>query len=688
MARIVNIKKSDGSVGNIPEQFGKLKAKLDSTSTADVTKLYAKTSDGSAQLVWDVTTAIPTDIPTTGPAGPCANQPVCPNPIYTENLLYYPLIPGTVQRWNCQNWSECGNIVGLEINTLISNNTALLDPDDFTPPTSSYATVYNFVGSSPLPPPPGYVLFDYTSFTIADRVAVFLKKNIESTASTFYTLTNNPQDNILFKQRNAAFDNSHGKNSSHIYSLAGCVCDSIYTSCTWNVDFSTKPPNAAGEMPLCTIPPSGSNSFCTCGGSGCDTGCFCEGAVIPGVFGGQTCTNLADIQNNFDTTGIGTNFIVDSTCIATSNGCSTVCYGIPKPLTPSDQTPSSSYTCRYVGKVPNIVAPSTIVNNTVWASGMTPSYFYNLGHSFNDFTILNEAGCLGDPNSAWSIKIFLPFYVNLPDAKWPSGSGLASGSLTDETSALNLKGKYIKITKENINVDDPTAYDAYPILKTIQNLLIGNIKACSAIISFPWDITGNQTSSEVTLWNLLEYPRQISAGVSSHTHQVVVEYSNPLNSCSFCMNTTNNQQFSNSSVIGLYPITNDQGNIININQYDKFFTALNTRSAVTESFVSQRAIYSLRRQYHPLLVDSDSGGLYYWNNTSTFTTAQQGQYSTLYREIYNNTTGQVITFNWNNQVVTSLTNQIGLKDILDRIQQLPISTKPTVPLTACDCSQL
>jgi hypothetical protein len=674
MARIVNIKKDDGSSGNIPEQLGNIKIKTGSTTSQDVKKLYAKTSSGNAELVWDITTTTTTNESTQPPVGPCDNQPTCPNP---NESVYYPLIPGTTNRWNCNLWKNCGNAIGLEFNTSISDNIALTDPDDNA---SGYAKVYDFIGSTPLPPPPGYVLMDYQSYSVADRVAIYINKNIESTASDFYNLTkDDPNSEILFPDRDPAFNQSHGNNSQVIYSL-GCNCGD--DTCSDN-SF------AFGlGMPLCQIDSAGSFPICSCNAITCADGCFCLGTTPYSQGQSQQCRTLDELDNNF------TNFIIESTCTATDEGCRTVCYGTPAQSTQGDDSPSGGYSCRFVGKVPNIVTGSYVENGGGFLGTFeNPQYVYKSAFQLKDFAIVSDIGCrypddcpdkVNPPcDSAWKIKIFLPFYVNLPQAKYPSGSGLSSGSLTDSTTTLNLQGKYIEIIKNNININLINQYNNHPILKTIQNLLLGEIRSCSAILSFPYDKTDKVTSASTTNWAITEWPRQINATTPSHTHQLVLEFNNPTaNNCGLCF-SGNNVDITKCSFIRFYPICDSNG--VLYSNFSNFGKALYGDST-SNNFLNgiNNALYSIRQQYHPSLGLGTYGELFH--NFANFFTIQNSNpvningspYYALYQDQY-----FFLSYVQLNFLGNAITNpNLRINPILNKIQQLPITLSQS---TDCQC---
>jgi hypothetical protein len=676
MARIVNIKKDDGTSGNIPEQLGKLKVKTGATTSEDVKQLYAKTSSGNAELVWDTTTTTTTNQSTQPPAGPCDNQPTCPN---IQESVFYPLIPGTSTRWDCNLWKQCGNAVGLELNTTISSNAALIDPIDGV----QYAKVYNFVGSTPLPPPPGYILMDYVSYTVADRVAIYINNNIDNSAANFYSQTaSDLNSETLFPDRTTAFNIGHGNLSNVVYSLA-CKCEN--STCTSN-SFGL-----GLGLPLCLVDAPSTIPICSCNSTTCGSSCDCIGTTIASTGGGsgQECRTLDEVSNEF------TNFIVDTTCMATTEGCKTVCYGIPAQSTAGDVSPSGGYACRFVGKVPNIVTGSDTFDGDFGSVFSIPLNVYTSAFRLNNFAIVSDVGCRfpGDcPSattppcpSAWKAKVFLPFYVNLPDAKYPSGTGLGSGSLTDSTSVLNLKGKYIEILIDNVDLTLVDTYNNYPILKTVQNLLLGNIRSCSAILSFPYDFNTSNTSTDTTFWSITEWPRQINASTPSHTHQVVVEFTNPTaDTCGLCING-NDIESPKSAFIRFYPITDNAG--VLYPNFANFGKALYANPSITTfpSNVNDVA-YSIRQQYHPSLGQFSNGELFHNNATlftqgTTGTSAGNPQFG-IYRERVTSSTTSIV---WNSQENVITNPNIQITPILNKIQQLPITLSQS---TDCQCTPI
>jgi hypothetical protein len=679
--RLLNFKKPDTTLtGAIPELngLGLIKVKDTAGQLQNVTSLYVNDGTATPKLIWEPTTVSPsTNESTQPPVGPCDNQPTCPNPLES---VHYPLIPGTTSRWDCSLWKTCANAVDLQLNTTISSNSALLDPTTNTP----YAKVYNFAGPAPLPPPPGYVVLDYVSFTVADRVAVYINKNIESTAANFNSLTaNDPNSQVLFPSRTTAFNQGHGYLSQVPYSLA---CDCLPSSdCTSN-SFSLNTP----ALPLCLLDPAGAFTICSCNSTTCGSSCDCIGTTIASVGGGQQqCRTLNELDNQYTT------FIIDTSCIATTEGCKTVCYGRPAQSTAGDVSPSGGYACRFVGKVPNIVTGSDILSNDFGSTFSFPSSVYNRALELKDFAIVNDAGCrfpedcpaatLPPCPSAWKVKVFLPFYVNLPDAKYPSGTGLSSGALTDATSVLNLKGKYIEILNDTIDVDLVDAYKNYPILKTVQNLLLGHIRSCSTILSFPFDSNTGSTSANTTFWSITEWPRQINASTPSHTHQVVLEFTNPAaDTCGLCING-NGINSSKSAFIRFYPICDNNG--VLYPYFADFAKALYANpSSTTISSSINDVVYSIRQQYHPILGQNSIGTLFH-NNATLFTEGTTGtdagnpQFG-IYKEIVINSTTSA-EFNLKGDTITNTNLQ--LTPTLNKIQQLPITLSQS---TDCQCTPI
>jgi len=342
-----------GTNTNIPEELGKFKVNIlqNGVNVAEnVRQLWAKTTEGatSPQIVWEIRdTPVPTDIPTEPPPDPTCGT--CNN-----ELVFYPFAPALGRRWACPDWKATAKFDNIDPTPVENVDSAFGLP--------GYAVYVRKSGTADFsPPPPGYILAEYVTYTVKDRMAMFLRKPLELYNGTHYALpTPDPSLN--------PFDPS-------VFCMASCDGGS---ACF----ISGYQPYALGNEPVCVSIEN-----------------IADGSV-PGI--------------------IPQNILFDSTCTATSSGCLTSCYGRP-----SNTLTASSYVCRSVQSfLPPIKTPMVqefinedFVNIPSFArygfNSASPDYKRDI-ITFPDLSFMLEHGCETGENSAWGVRIFLPIYVSLP----------------------------------------------------------------------------------------------------------------------------------------------------------------------------------------------------------------------------------------------------------------------------------
>lgn len=458
-----------GTNTNIPEELGKFKVNIlqNGVNVAEnVKQLWAKTASGATtpNLVWEIRdTPIPTDIPTEIPPDPTCGT--CNN-----EAVFYPFATGLGRRWACADWKATAKFDNINPTPVEIVNAAFNLP--------GYEVYVRNTGSPEFsPPPPGYILAEFVTFTIKDRMAMFLRKPLELYNGIHYAL-------------------------------------------------STPEPAADPFDP---------NNLCmsTCGGGGC----YDSGVVIYSFGGGPGCdTTIGNIADGTVPGIIPQNILFDSTCIATSSGCLTSCYGKPTSYG------SGAYVCRSVQSLlPPIktqMIPEFIKNEVV----NIPSFIrYGLDPAspdfsrdiirFNDLSFILQHGCETGEDSAWQARIFLPIYVSLP---------------------ANRRGKYIKILWES-----PNFAQSDPVLTTVYDVMTGQVPAASLLLAVDPETSQNN-------WGIVGYPVQ-----GTHTHVVVLEIQNPNNACDVCINSgTPDPDKIKPTIMRFYPITDALGTFLpNFKEY-------------------------------------------------------------------------------------------------------------------------
>lgn len=592
--RSVGFKKPDGTLtGAIPEVngLGLIKVKT-ASGVENATALHINDGTPNPKLIWEPYTA--TQPEPTQPVGPCDNNPVCLN----GSFVHYPLSPATgTPRWDCAVWASTAQTVGM------SPPVQIQDPDwnSGDPIEGRWcANVYSFTSGITRPPPPTYIVAEYTTYTIADNFTFFIKNNYVSSAASLnqQNFPLFPADQITTASNPPKFDEKHGASSATYYYLNKSCMDGFFnTSCPCDPT-ACNPPLPPPIDPVST-------PLCDCAGGAC----FETGIQITQQ--GTECLSAAEYITNSDVFPLlSIGCIATSYCNAqysTGYGCAYgSCYGKPTQPSQSDSSPSAGYEHRLVSKM-----PQNLYNYTDGSTEFrTIPNFYNALPTFNELALLSDNGCdpqqcgsttLGcGPNgcdnpsgrcpSAYLTKIFLPFYVNVP-----SVFDAATGQTID------LRGKYVEFTKTNLQIDGggfgggggapSNVYDNFPLLKQMRHIIEGKKRACGVVLGIEHDSTDGtlpikssiDPNTGNTLTNLnyaaFEFPKINTAagGLSTQTHQLVLEIRNgSANFCSSCINTGEKSSGSeNISYLRLYPITNTAGQIVQaspIAPYRQWFT--------------------------------------------------------------------------------------------------------------------
>jgi hypothetical protein len=462
MARSVRINDGAGNSPLIPEISGKFKVnKVDGNGNhvaIDVKQLFAKTSQSAttADLVWEVpttgggTTTQHTTNDTPSLCGICNNQAV-----------HYPTVTALNTRWNCDKWKSACKIES------IINSTP-----DVT--TANYQVYSRKAGAEQFcPPPPGYILGEFTTYGVKDSLVVYLRRAMTLFANQFYALPTREAD----------------------------------------------PFN----------PTTGGPCFEACGGDPCYTG---------GVVLSQICNSPINV--NTVLTNYPNNILFASTCISTTGPdahCTSSCYGTPDA--------ASQYHCRDVQAIiPNILATQTVGDVTgQYAFSELPSFSdpdeTDVTIKFNDIGILLQSGCdSAGAASAWRFRLFLPFYVSIPQ----------------------YANKYIKVTKTGAITGTQTDQ----VLNQLQKIYNGTIKASNFAIT-PYDSDGDSVS-ETLYWGAIGFPKS-----GTHTHVMVLEIENENeNNCAVCIN--NGGTGGNAQYVRFYPISDSSSGTPFVSPFKEYVT--------------------------------------------------------------------------------------------------------------------
>jgi hypothetical protein len=343
-----------GTNTNIPEELGRFKVNILQNGvnvSENVKELWAKTSASAStpELVWKITdTPITTNISTQTPVDPtcgvCLNDPV-----------FYPFMPELGTRWNCGLWKNTGKFDNI--------NPTPVETVDSAFNLAGYEVYVKNTGAPEFtPPPPGYILADYVTFTVKDRMAMYIRKPLELFNGTYYALPTPPLGSDPFD------------------------------------------PDV-----FCSI---------SCGGNACY-----ESGYTPYPFGGgPTCVSIGDIANGTVTGIIQQNMLFDSGCTATAEGCITSCYGKPTNFqTVCECRNVGSYLPPIKTDMVKVFDNDfNLINIPAFAryASDTSSQEYTKDIiTFKDLSFMLESGCESGESSAWQVRIFLPIYVALPSSR-------------------------------------------------------------------------------------------------------------------------------------------------------------------------------------------------------------------------------------------------------------------------------
>jgi hypothetical protein len=477
--RDIKIKKQDGSIVSIPETLGNIKVKTSSVDNTiqDVKKLYAKTATGT-ELVWD-STATPittqTSTQTTEICGECL----------VNTQVYYPEITGLGKRWDYCTWKNTGTFGSSWVENITNTNYYTTRSQDINK--------LNF-----LAPPPNHILHDYVTFSIEDRIILFVNRPvIEVDGRYFYgPRGGNPP----------CFD----------------LCNNNALSCI------------SSETTIVT----------NC----------------------QTSFSLNNFRQN---PAFNYHVILDTECIGTSiSPCDTYCYGV------ADSSLGKPYKCKSLGLSTLYPVYVDGTEENLCTGELTPRFagpisggsepYYKLSYdeeenhflTIKDFVAIIKDDCGVFGLSDWKVRVFLPFYIRIPQLKneyieiKPSANAVIENLLSSSPTPQNLQ----LITKNSSNYTI--------VIDEVYRLLSGQIKASSLVY---FKDTENQTVVEY--WGAVGFPKYslnqnplFTDTELYHTHVVVLEIDKAEtgfgeSSCSFCANTANTGNY-RASYIRFYPLKN------------------------------------------------------------------------------------------------------------------------------------
>jgi hypothetical protein len=165
--------------------------------------------------------------------------------------------------------------------------------------------------------------------------------------------------------------------------------------------------------------------------------------------------------------------------------------------------------------------------------------------TIKDISVIVEGNCTGNSGTAWTFRLFLPIYVNLPLFR---NRYITVMSTLDNIikSLLDNSNTYIGlITPGNVNYNS--------VIHEVYKVLSGQIKISQAIYS------SNDTTDR---WAIIGYPKIPTdlpvPGRNNATHCIVVEINSASENetgsgCNYCANTPDKSSFKASN-IRFYPL--------------------------------------------------------------------------------------------------------------------------------------
>lgn len=637
------------TTSGIPQERGKLKIKLSESTDPililkDVKQVYRKinATGSETELVWQIST--PPDTSTSITTQDTPEPPYQCGVCSLNQLRYWPILPTSTsnERWDCVIWSDTGRLVDL-----IETGVLFRDPDVPAPATAEYYADAKIVDTNSssffLPPPPNHVLMDYATYGLSDRIVI-----VDNTG-----YAQSPSDVPALLGANPAF-------GGFLTAKYRIKCDLFSTFIEGLVCNLNPLPPLTRDVPLCA-----------CSGELCN-----ETTEPIEKFGG--CKTLEEVIDN-----PYINKIIDSGCVNTlpsgsdiysvecePDSCN-VCHGYPALF--------SELHHRQVGYLPNVLLGDA-ANIDELSEDIVRTQMFEAAYKFTELAIINDDGCdtldcpLAElvgipprcPGSNWNARIFLPFYVNVP----------VNHTVTNaEEPQVSLYGKRIKFSKKGDAEPPPhplylnnatrhAIYKNYPPLTQMSHLINGYIRASCIVLGneVKFDTGYNQNK---LIWGAVGYPHYDVNSKPSHSHQVVLELSNPdtgddCDECWFSVPTipegvdaVQQGPSINLNRFVLYPITNSGGT--------RYITPF------------QDMITSNLQTYSPV---GDTGGinsLKIINNI--FDETQQFDFKTLVGKPYAD------TFKGSDVTTTA---PVPCGNILATIQQPPI-VHPTENNTDCEC---
>lgn len=478
--------------------------------TSLFTKVEATTQNSGPQIIkiWPSPPSTQTTQPGTNDDGDGGNGQC--GACTVGNEVWYPQLyssSGSAYRWDCQVWNDTG-----KVDIQFDKNTTEVD--------NEYYSVYGLAsGQTNLPPPPGYILGDYTTYTVPDWIYLYCKRGVLSLNNYGHFLGGSAISKDFYKFHLPPT----GSSGPDVFDECPALCEEVCFS------------ESCGE-----------------GASFCINECTTSTSTVPEIID-------------------ATDSLFNTSCTSTSFGCQNYCYTIPEP--------NSFYHCRNIQKIlPSVNYNSSdqyplLSDNGGLCSESIPDFAINLKTRYgtnscndpdikqrgpiryNDIGLLNDAGCLGIEGSAWHFRIFLPFYVKLPDS---------------------LIQKYIKFKENGPFPSHEDFYNQYPTTPTDVNKTLREAYDIISGRTFAAGfIYGKDTDSNQTIyWGAVGYPKEFTTSSNEyHTHVLVLEINNPIsNECNVCVpggcSTT-------PKYFGFYPITKSDKKFVDIfSDYMKYSIVL------------------------------------------------------------------------------------------------------------------
>jgi hypothetical protein len=283
-----------------------------------------------------------------------------------------------------------------------------------------------------------------------------------------------------------------------------------------------------------------------------------------------SCPTSWDIDTFQQSSNFPYHVILDSECISTSiDPCDTYCYGIP------DFSIGKPYKCKSLGL--STIYPVYVdgTEENFCTGELRPRFagpiiegssepYYKLAYdeaenhflTIKDFVLIVKDDCDNLENSDWKIRIFLPFYIRIPQLK---------NEYIEIKTSLDSVIENLLTTNpspQNLQLIDKNSSNYTIVVDEVYRLLSGQIKGSSLVY-----FKNTENENIVDYWGAVGFPKYslnpdplYTDTELYHTHMVVIEVDKAETiyatfECSFCANTANTGNY-RASNIRFYPLKN------------------------------------------------------------------------------------------------------------------------------------